>query len=66
MNHYGGQTYNSEISNDSRVSIFSQINYNYKKRYYFLGNLRRDQSSVFGNDSDVALNSGAGFSWIIK
>jgi TonB-linked SusC/RagA family outer membrane protein len=62
----GGQTYNSEISNGSRVSMFSQINYNYKKRYFFLGNIRRDQSSVFGNDSDVALNSGAGLAWIIN
>lgn len=61
-----GQTYNSEISNGSRVSFFSQINYNYKKKYFFLANLRRDQSSVFGNDSDVALNSGAGLAWIIN
>jgi TonB-linked SusC/RagA family outer membrane protein len=62
----GGQTYNSEISNGSRVSFFTQINYNYKKKYFFLGNLRRDQSSVFGDDSNVALNSGAGLAWIIN
>lgn len=61
---YSGQTYSHEISNNSKVSAFSQINYNYKKRYYFLANFRRDQSSVFGNDSDVANNGGAGFSWI--
>ncbi|WP_163393452.1 SusC/RagA family TonB-linked outer membrane protein [Flavobacterium limi] len=60
----GNQTYRNEISYGSRVSSFAQINYNYKKKYYFLGNLRRDQSSVFGNDTNVALNSGAGVSWI--
>ncbi|WP_163407378.1 SusC/RagA family TonB-linked outer membrane protein [Flavobacterium ajazii] len=58
------QTYRNEISYSSRVSLFSQINYNYKKKYYFLGNFRRDESSVFGNDSNVALNSGAGLAWI--
>ena len=59
-----GQTYRSEISYNSRVSLLSQINYNYKKRYYILGNFRRDQSSVFGDDTDVASNGGAGISWI--
>jgi TonB-dependent starch-binding outer membrane protein SusC len=58
------QTYKNEISNGSRVSLFSQINYNYKKKYFVLGNFRRDESSVFGKDSNVALNSGAGLAWI--
>ena len=58
------QSYRSEISNGSRVSLFSQINYNYKKRYFLLGNFRRDESSVFGDDTNVALNSGAGLAWI--
>ncbi|MHC0445002.1 SusC/RagA family TonB-linked outer membrane protein [Flavobacterium sp. 3-218] len=60
------QTYRSDISNNSRVSLFSQINYNYKKRYFVLGNIRRDESSVFGDDTNVALNSGAGLAWIIS
>lgn len=59
-----GQTYTSEISYNSRVSALSQINYNYKKRYYVLANFRRDQSSVFGDDTDVAYNGGGGISWI--
>lgn len=54
----------TEINNSSRVSLFTQINYNYKKRYYALLNIRRDQSSVFGDDSDVAYNSGMGLAWI--
>jgi TonB-linked SusC/RagA family outer membrane protein len=61
----GRQVFNSDINYNSRVSFFGQLNYNYKKRYYFLGNLRRDESSVFGDDTNVALNSGAGLAWII-
>ncbi|MEL1252352.1 SusC/RagA family TonB-linked outer membrane protein [Flavobacterium sp. DGU38] len=61
---YERQIAGGEISNSSRVSMFTQINYNYKKKYYALFNIRRDQSSVFGNDSDVAYNSGGGFAWI--
>ena len=60
-----GQNFSDDISYNSRVSIFSQFNYNYKKRYYFLGNFRRDESSVFGDDTNVAYNGGAGLSWII-
>jgi len=61
-----GQSYRNEISYNSRVSLFSQINYNYKKRYYLLANYRRDQSSVFGDDTDVANNGGLGAAWIIS
>ncbi len=60
------QVYREDISYNSRVSFFSQLNYNYKKRYYFLGNFRRDESSVFGDDTNVALNGGAGLSWIVS
>jgi TonB-linked SusC/RagA family outer membrane protein len=60
----GRQVIGGEISNASRVSLFTQINYNYKKKYYALFNIRRDQSSAFGNDSDVAYNSGGGLAWI--
>jgi hypothetical protein len=60
-----GQTYSDDINYNSRVSLFSQLNYNYKKRYYFLGNFRRDQSSVFGDDTDVAYNGGIGLAWIL-
>lgn len=61
-----GQSYRNEISYNSRVSLFSQINYNYKKRYFLLANYRRDQSSVFGDDTDVAHNGGLGAGWIIS
>ena len=60
-----GQNYADDISYNSRVSFFSQLNYNYKKRYFFLANFRRDESSVFGDDTNVAYNGGAGVSWIV-
>ncbi|QXP71354.1 SusC/RagA family TonB-linked outer membrane protein [Polaribacter sp. R2A056_3_33] len=62
----GNQTYSSDISNNSKVSLFSQLNYNYKKRYFILANFRRDQSSVFGDDTNVAYTGGAGVSWILS
>lgn len=61
---YSKQIYRSDISYNAKVSLFAQVNYNYKKRYYLLANLRRDESSVFGDDTNVANNGGAGISWI--
>ncbi|WET03156.1 SusC/RagA family TonB-linked outer membrane protein [Flavobacterium sp. YJ01] len=61
-----GQSYRGEISYNSRVSLFSQLNYNYKKRYFLLANYRRDESSVFGDDTNVANNGGIGAGWIIS
>jgi len=63
---YKNQTYNSDINYNSRVSLFAQLNYDFKKKYFFLANFRRDQSSVFGDDTNVAYNGGAGLSWIIS
>ena len=63
---YAKQIFQSDINYNSRVSLFSQINYNYKKKYYVLANFRRDESSVFGDDTNVAYNSGAGLAWIIS
>ncbi|MCV9927062.1 SusC/RagA family TonB-linked outer membrane protein [Flavobacterium sp. LS1R49] len=60
------QVFHDDINYNSRVSFFSQINYNYKKKYFLLGNFRRDESSVFGNDTNVAFNSGAGLAWIMS
>lgn len=60
------QTYSTDINNNSRVSAFSQLNYNYKRKYFLLANFRRDESSVFGDDTNVALNGGVGVSWILS
>jgi TonB-linked SusC/RagA family outer membrane protein len=60
------QTYRADINNNSRVSFYSQLNYDYKKRYYILVNFRRDESSVFGDDSNVAYNGGVGLAWTLS
>ncbi len=57
---------NSYFAENTRRSVFSQANYNYDKKYFFLINLRRDESSAFGGDVKAALNGGAGFSWNIS
>jgi TonB-linked SusC/RagA family outer membrane protein len=54
------------FSENAKRSVYSQFNYNYNKKYFLLVNLRRDESSAFGNDSDVAFNGGAGASWNIS
>jgi TonB-dependent starch-binding outer membrane protein SusC len=59
-------TQNAYLSENAKRSVFSQFNYNYDKRFFFLLNVRRDESSAFGADVDAALNSGAGFSWNIS
>lgn len=56
----------SYLSENARRSVFSQVNYSYDKRYFFLVNLRRDESSVFGGDVNAALNGGAGAAWNIS
>lgn len=59
------QNFQQDINYNSRVSAFAQFNYNYKGKYFLLANIRRDESSVFGVDTNVALNGGAGISWIL-
>ncbi len=63
---YNNQSYYKDSDSNSRVSVFGQLNYNINKKYYFLANFRRDQSSVFGDDSNVAVNGGFGLGWIIS
>ncbi len=63
---YTNQTYSSDINDNSRVSMFTQLNYNLHKKYFLLVNIRRDESSVFGSNSNVAYNGGLGGSWVIS
>ncbi len=63
---FNNQTYAIDINNNSRVSAYSQFNYNYAGKYFLLANFRRDESSVFGTDSNVAYNGGLGISWILS
>ncbi|MEM1001081.1 MAG: SusC/RagA family TonB-linked outer membrane protein [Bacteroidota bacterium] len=58
--------FQSDSFENTGRSFFSQINYNFKKKYFFLLNARVDQSSAFGNDRNTAFNAGAGVSWNIS
>ncbi len=51
---------------DAGRSTFSQINYNYRSKYFFTGSIRRDESSSFGKDKSVATNGAIGIAWMIS
>jgi TonB-linked SusC/RagA family outer membrane protein len=48
------------------VSIYSQFNYNFDKKYFLLVNFRQDQSSSFGADVNTGINAGVGVSWNVS
>jgi len=60
------QDFRNDSSENTGRSLFSQFNYNFNKKYFFLINLRLDQSSAFGNDKNTAFNGGIGASWNIS
>ncbi|MBC6400935.1 MAG: SusC/RagA family TonB-linked outer membrane protein [Ekhidna sp.] len=60
------QDYETDYSTSTARSFFSQGNYNYKSKYFFLVNFRIDQSSVFGGDNNTAYNGGVGASWNVS
>ncbi|MEC5157468.1 SusC/RagA family TonB-linked outer membrane protein [Chryseobacterium sp. MP_3.2] len=62
---YGYTTKKLTSKNRGR-SYFLQVNYDYAKKYFFSGTVRRDESSAFGNDINAAFNGGAGLSWVIS
>jgi len=60
------QDYEDDSSESTGRSFFSQVNYDYKKKFFLLGNFRIDQSSVFGPDNNTSFNGGIGASWVIS
>lgn len=60
------QDYESDSNENTGRSLFSQLNYNFQKKYYLLINARVDQSSAFGSDRNTAINAGIGASWNIS
>ena len=60
------QDFQSDYSEQRGLSFFSQIGYNYDKKYFLLFNFRTDQSSAFGGDNNTAINGGFGASWNIS
>lgn len=66
INTAESQNYQSDSSENTGRSVFTQLNYDFKKKYFLLANFRVDQSSAFGADNDTALNGGLGASWVIN
>lgn len=46
----GAYTYGSELKEETMCSYFGRLSYNYKEKYLLEGTIRRDGSSVFGED----------------
>ena len=53
----------SSLNEFSFQSIFSQLSYNYKYKYYLSGSLRRDGSSRFGSENRYGTFWSVGGSW---
>lgn len=60
------QRYSEDRVKRTGVSQFAQLNYDFRKKYYLILNLRRDQSSTFGSNVNTAFNAGAGLGWNIS
>lgn len=56
----------SSKAEEATVSYYSQLGYDFDKKYYININGRADQSSVFGGDKQVALNGSLGLGWIVS
>lgn len=56
----------SSKAEEATVSYYTQLGYDFAKKYYVNINARADQSSVFGGDKQVALNGSLGLGWIIS
>ncbi|WP_181163784.1 SusC/RagA family TonB-linked outer membrane protein [Pontibacter mangrovi] len=60
---YETQRANSSAEEESALSMFSNLTYNWDRRYYVTVNFRRDGNSRFGNDVRWANFASAGASW---
>nr|WP_314498729.1 SusC/RagA family TonB-linked outer membrane protein [uncultured Chryseobacterium sp.] len=58
-------TYKTLTQESSGRSIFGQLNYDYRKKYFLSASIRRDESSTFGPDTNASLNGAVGTSWVL-
>ncbi|MNK30241.1 TonB-dependent Receptor Plug Domain protein [compost metagenome] len=70
ISNTGTPTYNYNLRNltaeNSGRSFFSQVNYDFAKKYYLSGTIRRDESSTFGPDRNASFNGAVGASWLVS
>jgi TonB-dependent starch-binding outer membrane protein SusC len=71
-NPYGITSYRINLGNDltygqvKLISDFGRLNYNYKDKYLLQGSIRRDGSSVFGENNVWGYFPSAGAAWRIS
>lgn len=58
--------FNSFTSENARSSFFTQLNYDYLKKYFITTSIREDRSSAFGGDIDAAYNGAVGLAWVLS
>lgn len=58
--------YNAATNEVKSISFFTQLNYNFSKKYYLSLTMRRDENSNFGKNTQVAYNGGLGASWVVS
>lgn len=56
----------SSKQEDATISYYGQAGYDFAKKYFLTASIRSDQSSIFGNDRQVAINSAVGLGWILS
>ncbi|HJA15099.1 MAG TPA: TonB-dependent receptor [Candidatus Butyricimonas faecavium] len=56
----------SDLLEKTNVSYFGRIAYNYKQKYLFEATVRRDGSSVFGEDNRWATFPSVAFGWVFS
>ena len=61
-----GYTNRTLTSKNRGRSYFLQANYDYAKKYFISGTIRRDESSAFGKDINAAFNGAVGVSWVLS
>lgn len=66
LNMAATQTSASSYNSDATISYYSQLGYDFKKKYYANVNGRIDKSSIFGGDKQVAFNGSVGLAWLIS
>lgn len=66
LNMAANQISGSSSSSDATVSYYSQLGYDFNKKYYANINGRLDESSIFGGDKQVALNGSIGLAWVLS
>lgn len=66
LNMGARQSSGSSTNSDATISYYSQLGYDFSKKYYANINGRIDKSSIFGGDKQVAFNGSVGLAWLVS